>query len=501
MGWIPTRTKDNSTTRSLKVVSEAARERETYTSNSSARYDMSLADDYRINNTHRPFTSSDLCTSGDGVMTALAQLGVYQTGTERAFVSLFDTSYQYIVAEALRLVALTPRLPSSECPAPLSCCGTAIPRSNDICERVVCASADPNQSHHKGATELPVTTGSGPLTDSRFPSESSFNEQGQFYAAIPIRTRRGINIGVYCVLSSVAEQKWDDQCSRCLRDVSFSIMEHLEAKRSRYDSRRNERMNRGVGSFIEGKSTLSGWKFGPNEVAYANEAKSEGILDAKQQRLENQEQEPAEYHRSMELGGAGMITGSGRDTLISRLHGTAMPDSSDLRRRNADTPHFKDGLSIGNFGSGIEDVASDGNDVRHVFSRASNIIREAFEVAGCLIFDVSLGSYRSPAVNKTARESRDNGERRQLSSTSSSDELGSAAASERSDSACQLLGFSTSNGSSINAPDPSTVKNVISRHFLAKLLRRYPNGKIFNFDAVGELQSSESSEDDTFQAD
>lgn len=433
-------------------------------------------------------------------MTALAQLGLYQTGTERAFISLFDTSYQYIVAEALRLVPLTPRLLSSECPAPLSCCGTAIPRSNDICERVVCAPADPNQSHHKGAIELPVTTGPGPLTDSRFPSESSFNEQGQFYAAVPIRTRRGINIGVYCVLSSVTEQKWDDQYSRCLRDVSFSIMEHLEAKRSRYDSRRNERMNRGVGSFIEGKSTLSGWKFGPNEVAYTNEAKSEGILDAKQQRLEDQEQEASERHRSVDLGGAGMITDLGGDTLTSRLHGAAMPDSSDLRRRNADTPHLKDGLSTGNFGSGIEDAASDGTDVRHVFSRASNIIREAFEVAGCLIFDVSLGSYRPQAVNKTAGESRGNGESGRLSATSSSDELGSAVASEDSDSACQLLGFSTSNGSSINAPDLGTVKNDISRHFLAKLLRHYPNGKIFNFDAAGELQSSESSEDDTSQA-
>lgn len=122
-----------------------------------------------------------------------------------------------------------------------------------------------------------------------------------------------------------------------------------------------------------------------------------------------------------------------------------------------------------------------------LFSRASNIIRESFEVEGCIFFDVTVGSYRSPPVAIKP----DN-----PAATSSSDEQVSASPTEDPDVSCGILGFSTSKNSSINARKVTQQGWNLPKRFLAKLLRRYPGGKIFNFDASGELQSSDSSEGD-----
>ena len=56
---------------------------------------------------------------------------------------------------------------------------------------------------------------------------------------------------------------------------------------------------------------------------------------------------------------------------------------------------------------------------------------------------------------------------------------------------CGILGYSTSKRSSINMHEPSLLHSSVSEDFLRKLLRRYPHGKVFNFDDDGSLSSSE----------
>jgi hypothetical protein len=66
-------------------------------------------------------------------------------------------------------------------------------------------------------------------------------------------------------------------------------MDYLESKRLGELHRRNERMSRGLGSFIEGKSTLSGWQYDPDAAALVNESTSEGDLNPKQQPMQLQQ--------------------------------------------------------------------------------------------------------------------------------------------------------------------------------------------------------------------
>ncbi|KAF4506835.1 hypothetical protein G6O67_006876 [Ophiocordyceps sinensis] len=474
--------------RPLKLASEAARERETF------KYEPRLLSDVRYSQSGRLLASSQLTTSSDSVLTALAQLGTYQTATERALISLFDASHQYVIAEATPLTPLTSALSSDKCPTPLTLCGIAITRGHGICDHVLFAPDSGSQE----VVQLPLSVVPDLAADSRFSSKPlcQSGDLGGFYAGVPIRTNRGINIGVYCVLSSTGMDTWDDECTRRMRDISRAIMEHLEANRSRHAYRRNERMNRGLGSFIEGKSTLSGWQHGPNVAAFADNSKLEGALDGTQQLLERQDQE----RKGQELkhrGAAPCFTPSAPYIGAKRLRSSRSPERSREAFGTSyfDASHNIQGPPVKAGYSRQVDEHGPGGVAGAVFSKAANIIREAFEVAGCLFFDVTLGSYSVPKAQGRSRES-DVEVRMSLSTSASSseDQLPTSPA-ESPDAACELLGFSTSDVSSINAAGLGRNEGFLPKRFLAKLLRRYPDGKIFNFNA-GELQSSDSSEED-----
>ncbi|KAK2591148.1 hypothetical protein QQS21_011162 [Conoideocrella luteorostrata] len=465
----------------IKQVSELARERETF------KYEPWLPTDSRINATGRPLNGSELSSSKDTVLTALAQLGTHRTATERAFISLFDATYQYVIAEATPSVSLVPGLSSNECPDGLRLCGTAIPRGHAVCEHVLYETGPgpvPDQS--QGVVELPISLVPELNADDRLLSRAChhFGSSFQFYAGVPIRSSRGINIGVFCVVSSTRVGSWDSQYSRALREISGAIMNHLEANRSKLAYRRNERINRGLGSFIEGKSTLSGWQHGPNPALFADNLEGEGALNATQQHLEHQDKGPRDEDPDHLMSGSATLTnwfGSPRGTFKD---GTTAYFDATRKPRTRQTLEQSETLD------------AEERNWRAVFSRASNIIREAFEVEGCLFLDVTLGSYRRSTVQSPLGDDTNRDTTGQMSASSSSDEQLPVSPEEAPDAMCELLGFSTSERSSIDAAAFARNTPLISKRFLAKLLRRYPEGKIFNFDSTGELQSSDSSEDD-----
>lgn len=463
-----------------------------------SRYEPFLATDCRFNHTGRPLASSDLVTAGDGVMTALAQLGTYQTGTERAFISLFDATYQYFVAEATPLTPLTPTLPSDDCPVPLVHCGTAIPRKHGICELALSAAVNPNPDLSRSVKKLPVTVVDDLASDTRLSSRPfcGFSDAYQFYAVVPVRTRTGIDIGTYCVLNPTKPAHWDERCMQRLSDLSAAIMEHLVVKRSKHAFRRNERVNRGLGSLIEGRATVSGWQFGPNAAAYGDH-KAEGILYP-QQRLERRAMENKVRAETMPVA----PTETTEHFLINTsadVHDQSqeMPEIHDLGpSQSANVSRRKDSSSADEVDAeGIADSGDD--DLIQIFSRAANIIRESFEVAGCLFFDITLGSSR---VTANQRPLRDNDTGREVSPTSSasgSDDHSDRPPAESRDGPSDVLGFSTSDASSLGKDELPDSEKVITKRFLAKLLRRYPGGRIFSFDADGELQSSDYSDEDS----
>lgn len=149
------------------------------------------------------------------------------------------------------------------------------------------------------------------------------------------------------------------------------------------------------------------------------------------------------------------------------------------------------------------------SDVKGVFARASNLIREAIGVEGVIYYDASVGSFggssnkevmneKAPGAfssdqlidNMVTTSEDDYG--RQSSGTDAEYKLGTPAPDTSTDKFCNVLGFSTRRRSSLKGHDVMEERKRMPESVLRKLLKRYPHGKVFNFDEDGTYSSSES---------
>lgn len=240
-----------------------------------------------------PSTSS----SSDSSLTAFAQLVVFRLEATRCLISLFSEHHQLVVAEATRDSAITPNIEGSN-HVWLGC--TRIPRNFGICEHVLAAQGStpassppaPDPSSPPTPSKLPILVVPDLAEDSRFSDRpyvqaSPFN---RFYAGVPIRSPRGIDIGVLCVFDDKPRTApLTEPQTTFLRDISCTVMDHFDSKRSVERYRRTERMVRGIGSFVEGKSTMSQWWLGDNPAFFNNDG-LEGDLNPRQQQLQKEDE-------------------------------------------------------------------------------------------------------------------------------------------------------------------------------------------------------------------
>ncbi|KPM34601.1 hypothetical protein AK830_g11976 [Neonectria ditissima] len=482
----------------FRSVTESARERETY------RYSTSLLSSAILNYHGSLLPAHKLTTAEDTALTAFAQLGTCQTGTTRSLISLFDETYQYIIAEATPTLPLIPNLRHEDRNEDLTHCGTAIPRSHGVCESALYEPRPSQDCVSKDSIELPVIIVRDLTADSKFAAKPYCQPGGSahFYAAVPIRTSKGINIGVYCVLHSEPFDAWSDQHSQVLRNISRAIMRHLEGNRARAAHRRSERMNRGIGSFIENKATMSGWRLGSHAAAFETNDKLEGALNVKQQnrqdlqdlqdlqaeRAARRESDTPQFKSSVSLDGQ----------LHDQQSGTVKSEPTTPTPSHHSTDDYLTAAAL----SSPAHEPSRQNALDFIFSRAANLIRESIEVEGCLFLDAASGSfgglgspptqdYKGPPTPQLSAYSS----KSSSGSSSSSDET-KGASSQREWPSCRVLGFSTSDKSSVDGEMNLALHTDVAEKFLSTLLRRYPRGKIFVFGANGELQSSDSSEED-----
>ena len=405
----------------------------------------------------------------------MSQLGAYQTGTARSFISLFDRTYQYIIAETTPGLPLISCLKQEDVPGDkLWVCGTAVRREEGVCEYTLCAD-HPEQFGDAISTDsdqLPFVFVRDLTADPRFACKPYCRpgSPARLYAAVPIRTPKGINIGVYCVIDSDVSKEWTPRMTQQLRTVSKSIMDYLVVRSRMPKHNRSIRMNRGLGSFMEGKATVSGATYDPEKKTRHGRKLEEGALNEHQQALERQSQEDLTQPMPIQGLTQKWPYSPVRPSLIYR-------PSSDGSR-----------VGMGKMRTG--GTGKDGHEtIRGIFSRAANIIRESIEVEGCIFFDAQVKSFGglSAPTDFPAQDS-------QLSSSQSGSD--DTIMTDVALPHCDILGFSTSCSSSIDGSHAFDFPDSIPERVLLKLSQRYPKGRIFNFDHNGELMSSDVSEDD-----
>ncbi|KAK1980228.1 hsp90-like protein [Colletotrichum cereale] len=433
-----------------------------------------------FNSPDRPIPPSSLASSPDTGLTAFAQLGALRLNASRALISLFDRHHQYIVAEATRSMPLAPnaKYPTQN---HLWLCGTAIPRSFGICEHVlVGATQDASNPRRPSApaneNELPVAVIPDLAADRRFCNRPYIEAApyNRFYAGVPIRSPKGINIGVYCIFDDRPRSGLDSDSVQFLRDTAQTVMNYLDARRVNESYRRSERMVQGLGNFIEGRddpapppkfdprSSTNGYD--PPRVAVSlveadsPSPRSPKVADLVRPSISPISPEPTGSPTKVDSSDSVETTAT-IATVATTTSSTAPPD-----------PHLSETIKI--------------------FSRAANVIRKSLEVDGALFLDASIGSFGGLVTGpRRASEVADH------PFSSSDDSLSERP--EDDDRWCKTFGRSSTVEDGGNGLDvPQLGRMTLRERFLRKLLRKYPNGKVFSFDETGNWLAADYESDD-----
>lgn len=412
----------------------------------------------------RPVTASV-----DPALAAFAQLATLRLNAERTLISLFDGKRQHIVAEATRTTAieLSPdddHSPEAEGTA-LLLAGIAIPRNHGACEHVLDL---PAVIHDSGNVLLPISIVPDLAQDNRFAGRPLFGPASplRFYAGVPIRSPQGIDLGVCCIFDSTPREGLGTSEQRFLRHTSGLIMSHLQCRVSTDSYRRHERMVRGLGSMVEGTGSMSNWRGGTNPQAFENVAGREGALNVQQQHIQR-------FGRRLSS-----------PTIARPIATPIQPDHTTEDEFEAERPtESTDTVDTVNAVKSSASYAGVPKDEYHIvkslFSRTANIIRESIEVEGALFLDAAIESFGGLVPNDVEGQQRSEG-------SSGEDSVATDDSMWKQES-CRVLGFSTSITSSINGDAAPEEHTTVSDTFLAKILRRYAGGQVFNFDEEGVI--------------
>lgn len=365
-------------------------------------------------------------------------------------ISLLDGQNQYILAEA------TPSLPlrcgkRHDVEKELWLGNVRIPRSAGLCERVL--------NLGKDAVVIDDLAESAALCDRSYIKDEP---KWRFYAGVPMKSPDGAVIGSFCILDDKPREGLSAHCLDILHDLADTVVEHLATYKLKEETRRGERMVRGLTSFLEGASELQ-------------HSKSD--------------------HESLTS-----------KIQIPRLKRTNTEDSIGPIPRTLEPDHAPPEQSASSI---LQNSILPANS-KSMFSRAANIIRETSELDGVVIFDASIAGVGGRQERSPHHKSKYHDERRgsvtdiknEHSSTagdsSSEDSTGTSRRKDRQ--TCQILGFSCADTSSVAGDMASTGLQSLTEDELKRLLKTYNRGKILNFGSTEAMTSSDDSTRDSSAA-
>lgn len=384
-------------------------------------------------------------------------------------ISLFDQTHQYIIAEASATTPLIPNLGYDSHHEVLWHCGTAIPRSHSACESTLC-SDDPPESGpdgFKATRELPVVVVNDVTTDPEYSAKPYCRPGGaaRFYAAVPIRTDRGVNIGVICVIDTKPALPWENRHSKMMRELSRAVTEHLETISLRSNQRRSEKKATGLSTFVEGDAQLVPTFNHPQN----NKTRLNGVSKSQRPKVED-------------------IQSALEDLTIKPSSDPVTdpqePKNGHESRASAVQPAFDD-FAVYHDPKRVPETP------REIFSKAASIVKDSIETDGCAFMNADMLEF-SNATTSIEWMDDDTAIRRPsaFSYNDGEDTCTTGSSEDRPRPSCQVLGSSEMETS--NSPQGAHVS--LPQALLARMIRRYPKGHIFNFDANGELQPDELSD-------
>lgn len=424
-------------------------------------------------------------TCADPVLTGLAQLGALRLDATRCLISIFDRSYQHVIAEATSNSVLAPGAKGQN----LWLGGIAIPREQGVCEHVLVPDSDARET----SSHLPILCVPDLQADPRFKNLPNVDNTPyhRFYAGVPIKSPKNINIGVYSLFSDQPRAPLDDAQSQFLRDVSQTISGYLDSRRSDENLRRSDRMVRGIGSFVDGKSTISRWWLGANtgpppDTGAPVTARQRQMRRGSDVSPHTRETAPPRPHPSPlqpNFIGGPLDFSKSDDSIGSRTSSGATATATITKTKSnvlVSSPMPKEPADHGH-----------ALETKDVFAEAASTIRDALEVEGVVFLDAVIGSFAGlvpSAKQHSANSSIDS------AVTTPGEEVFWKILENYEGQSCNILGSSTSEDRTGDKALAGNHRIDIPERFLKTLLKRYASGKIFNLEEDGSVHAGDSPE-------
>ncbi|KAJ6031679.1 hypothetical protein N7540_002411 [Penicillium herquei] len=447
-------------------------------------------------------TPSLIRPSLDSSLISFAQLGTLRFNAKRTLISLFGRNAQFVLAEATRDVSLhDDGSDKAHQGLWIGCCTMSYERS--LCKTIMA------QSQTTGDIPAPlVVSDLSQVEEFKDHPDVQNKPHLRFMACSPIVSPKGILIGAYTVLDDKPHGPLDADLGTFLIDIANTVMDHLDATRSRHEYLRGERMMH--------ESILT-------PLTPGEDLETEGHVNQEQQSKQISEQAAMtkvtfNENNTVQFSSQNFNTVRSHKSSASISGPTPETQKQSLAASNIDLRDYFQPrsryrrASHTTTGPRLQESQKKSSkdiynvNVKETFSRAANIVRESIEVEAVVFFDAE---FRSPeALVKNSISDSDSGS--SLEPVSSSEEEAKLRVNQilpkipsevqpglcgrSSLHPCNMLGFATSDAASVNEESLADSRVSISENFLGQLLRRYPRGQIFNFGEDGTISSDDTSD-------
>ncbi|GAB7356492.1 hypothetical protein MBLNU459_g7248t3 [Dothideomycetes sp. NU459] len=438
----------------------------------------------------------DVRPSPDRALTAFAQLATLRLNVRRSFISFFDRQHQYFVAEATQSLSLqndSVSVPGDE----LIYGATVIPKRDSICQHTVALPVQLDEN----AKDVSILVVPDLRKDERFADRKYTLDKGSvFYAGVAIVSPNGHRIGAYCVIDDKPRKGLDAEEVAFMKDMATTVMVHMDMLRAKLESVKGERMVRGLGSFVEGKSSMDDWWMEPSDGLARQSARTSAALSPG---FGHQwaDKQYSMHHKTVSQD-------SETPTASAQPKSKGLSAKWDTKRRRASRASSDDNVKPLRENPKAKQTSKQDTlslEVKATFGRATAIIRESLQVSGVCCFDARAGHTFGGLIDqedtRRPRRRKDSGDVAQnldvvasekeamIEDEKDSGQKNAGLDRLKNDFACEVLGFSTTNLSSISGDQSSEVTDGMTEAFLRYLLRRYPHGTILNFDESGNTSN------------
>lgn len=219
----------------------------------------------------------------------------------------------------------------------------------------------------------------------------------RFYAGVPLITKRGIPIGSLFVVDDRVGKGLTQEKAHFMGTMAVTIMKHMEMVREVEEHRRGMKMSRCLASFVEGRAQLveaevegadnEGTKivgqFEPEAPITRVKSKGSTRSSVSHPTQAAVERDQREYSAALSRT---------EEDLFAKDAGNMQSPRPYLQSESQQNSYAGTNISLASpaesynkSGSSPEDM-SETTSMKMLFSRAANLIREAFEVDGGVVF-------------------------------------------------------------------------------------------------------------------